>query len=104
MAIAFINSYVNAAHKNQMRDIVLEVNPGIYCVTSADTRPVFREHGRFATTAIRAATIPVMERYFNRLEASLRRRPASSAMLVKILKSSGGIAGVDYASCIPRSS
>jgi N-methylhydantoinase A len=47
VAIAFINSYVNAAHENQMRDIVLEVNPGIYCVTSADTRPVFREHGPF---------------------------------------------------------
>ena len=100
VAIAFINSYVNAAHENQMRDIVLEVNPGIYCVTSADTRPVFREHGRFATTAIRAATMPVMERYFNRLETSLK--DAGFAGRLMILKSSGGITGVDYAKQHPE--
>lgn len=100
VAIAFINSYVNAAHENQMRDIVLEVNPGIYCVTSADTRPVFREHGRFATTAIRAATIPVMERYFNLLESSLKE--AGFAGRLMILKSSGGITGVDYAKQHPE--
>jgi len=100
VAIAFINSYVNAAHENQMRDIVLEVNPGIYCVTSADTRPVFREHGRFATTAIRAATIPVMERYFNRLETGLKEAGFSGRLM--ILKSSGGITGVDYAKQHPE--
>ncbi len=100
VAIAFINSYVNAAHENQMRDIVLEVNPGIYCVTSADTRPVFREHGRFTTTAIRAATIPVMERYFNRLESSLKEAGFIGRLM--ILKSSGGITGVDYAKQHPE--
>lgn len=100
VAIAFINSYVNAAHENAMRDIVLEVNPGIYCVTSADTRPVFREHGRFTTTAIRAATIPVMERYFNRLEASLAEAGFTGRLM--ILKSSGGITGVDYAKNHPE--
>ena len=100
VAIAFINSYVNAAHENQMRDIVLEVNPGIYCVTSADTRPVFREHGRFATTAIRAATMPVMERYFKRLETSLEEAGFGGRLL--ILKSSGGITGVDYAKQHPE--
>jgi N-methylhydantoinase A len=100
VAIAFINSYVNAAHENQMRDIVLEVNPGIYCVTSADTRPVFREHGRFATTAIRAATMPVMERYFHRLETSLK--DAGFAGRLMILKSSGGITGVEYAKQHPE--
>ena len=100
VAIAFIKSYVNAAHENQMRDIVLEVNPGIYCVTSADTRPVFREHGRFTTTAIRAATMPVMERYFNRLESSLK--DAGFIGRLMILKSSGGITGVDYAKQHPE--
>lgn len=100
VAIAFINSYVNAAHENAMREIVLEVNPGIYCVTSADTRPVFREHGRFTTTAIRAATIPVMEQYFDRLEKGLAAAGFSGHLL--ILKSSGGITGVDYAKQHPE--
>jgi N-methylhydantoinase A len=100
VAVAFINAYVNAAHENAMRDLILEVNPGIYCVTSADTRPVFREHGRFTTTAIRAATIPVMERYFNRLETSLQEAGFKGRLL--ILKSSGGITGVDYAKQHPE--
>lgn len=100
VAIAFINSYVNAAHENAMQDLVLEVNPGIYCVTSADTRPVFREHGRFTTTAIRAATLPVMERYFNQLEASLAAAGFTGRLL--ILKSSGGITGVEYAKRHPE--
>lgn len=100
VAIAFINSYVNPAHENAMRDIVLEVNPGIWCVTSADTRPVFREHGRFATTAIRACTIPVMEQYFERLESRLKEAGFTGRLL--ILKSSGGITGVDYAKRHPE--
>ena len=100
VAIAFINSYVNAAHEDAMRDIVLDVNPDIYCVTSADTRPVFREHGRFATTAIRAATMPVMEQYLDRLEASLKNAGFNGRLM--ILKSSGGITGVDYAKRHPE--
>lgn len=95
VAIAFINAYVNDAHENAMRDIVLEVNPGINCVTSAGTRPVFREHGRFTTTAIRAVTMPVMEQYFNRLEAGLREAGFKGRLM--ILKSSGGICGVEAA-------
>lgn len=100
VAIACINAYVNPAHENELRDIVLDVNPGIYCVTSADTRPVFREHGRFTTTAIRAATIPVMERYFDRLEAALADAGFNGRLM--ILKSSGGITGVDYAKQHPE--
>ncbi len=100
VAIAFINSYVNAAHEDAMRDIVLEVNPDIYCVTSADTRPVFREHGRFTTTAIRAVTMPVMERYFNLLQNALEQ--AGFAGRLMILKSSGGITGVEAAKQHPE--
>ena len=100
VAIAFINAYVSAAHENAMQEIVLAVNPGIYCVTSSDTRPVFREHGRFTTTAIRAATLPVMEQYFNQLEASLTGAGFTGRLL--ILKSSGGITGVDYAKRHPE--
>jgi N-methylhydantoinase A len=100
VAIAFINAYVNDCHEQRMRDIVLAANPGIYCVTSADTRPVFREHGRFVTTAVRAATMPVMEQYFARLEAALSEAGFTGRLL--ILKSSGGITGVDHAKNHPE--
>ncbi|MBM4228923.1 MAG: hydantoinase/oxoprolinase family protein, partial [Gammaproteobacteria bacterium] len=95
VAVAFINSYKNGAHECAMRDIIQQESPETYVVLSHETRPVFREHGRFTTTAIRAAMIPVMEEYFGRLENALKARGFKGALL--ILKSSGGITGVDYA-------
>ncbi len=100
VAVAFINSYKNGAHEREMQDIIKAECPDIYVVLSHETRPVFREHGRFTTTAIRAATIPVMEVYFERLEAALKQQGFSGALL--ILKSSGGITGVDYAKQHPE--
>ena len=100
VAVAFINSYKNGAHEREMQDIIKSECPDIYVVLSHETRPVFREHGRFTTTAIRAATIPVMEVYFERLEAALKQQGFSGALL--ILKSSGGITGVDYAKLHPE--
>ncbi|MBI2963198.1 MAG: hydantoinase/oxoprolinase family protein [Deltaproteobacteria bacterium] len=100
VAVAFINSYKNGAHEREMRDVIREVNPDTYVVISSETRPVFREHGRFTTTAIRAATIPVMEAYFAKLEAALEAEGFRGSLL--ILKSSGGITGVDYAKQHPE--
>ncbi len=100
VAIAFINSYVSSKHEDQMRDIILEKNPDIYCITSSDTRALFREHGRFVTAAIRAATMPVMEKYFSHLEKSLKAAGFSGRLM--ILKSSGGITGVEYAKNHPE--
>ena len=100
VAITFINAYASAAHEEQMRDIIKEVCPDVYVVLSAETQPVFREHGRFATTAIRAALIPVMEDYFNRLEDSLKQSGFKGRLL--ILKSSGGVTGVEYAKQHPE--
>ena len=100
VAVAFINSYRNGAHEREMRDVIREVCPDVYVVLSSETRPVFREHGRFTTTAIRAATIPVMEAYFARLEAALEAEGFRGSLL--ILKSSGGITGVDYAKQHPE--
>ena len=100
VAVAFINSYKNGAHEREMQEIIKSECPDIYVVLSHETRPVFREHGRFTTTAIRAATIPVMEVYFERLEATLKQQGFSGALL--ILKSSGGITGVDYAKLHPE--
>lgn len=100
VAVGFINSYKNAEHEIATREILERTCPGVRVVLSAETRPVFREHGRFTTTAIRAATMPVMEQYFNHLEESLQQ--AGFTGTLTILKSSGGIAGIDYAKQHPE--
>ena len=101
VAICFINSYRNTKHEQMMKEIITEVcGDDISVVLSGETRPVFREHGRFSTTAIRAALIPVMQNYFERLQDTLNAAGFNGAL--RILKSSGGIAGVEYAQQHPE--
>jgi len=100
VAIAFINSYVSSAHEERMREILLEECPDAHVVLSSETRPLFREHGRFVTTAIRAVLMPVMIDYFERLEQGLGAKGFSGALLV--LKSSGGVMGVELAKGRPE--
>ncbi|WP_244437892.1 MULTISPECIES: hydantoinase/oxoprolinase family protein [unclassified Mesorhizobium] len=95
IGIGFINSYVNSAHEEQMREIVREYNPEAHVVISAETRPIFREHGRFTTTAIRACMMPVMTSYFDRLQDALAEKGFKGALL--ILKSNGGVMGAKNA-------
>ena len=95
VAVCFINSYVNAAHERQMRDILLARIPDAHVMLSGETRPLFREHGRFVTTAVSAALKPVMAAYFEHLLARLTDQGFRGSLL--ILKSSGGVMGVDLA-------
>jgi N-methylhydantoinase A len=100
VGVGFINSYANPKHENRMREIVLADNPNAHVVISAETRPVFREHARFTTTAIRAALMPVMTDYFESLEAALRAEGFTRALL--ILKSNGGVMGTALAKQRPE--
>jgi N-methylhydantoinase A len=89
VAIAMINAYANGAHERRMREILVEGRPGLRVAISSETRPQFRELGRFVTTAVRAALLPVMAEYLERLERLLRERGFSGSLFV--LKSNGGM-------------
>lgn len=95
VGIGFINSYANDAHEERMAEILREICPDVHILLSAETRPVFREHGRFITTAVRAALMPVMAEYFDHLENRLRAHDFAGTTL--ILKSSGGVMTLDHA-------
>ncbi len=100
VGIGFINSYANDAHEKRMRDIILEEAPNAHVVISSETRPVFREHGRFTTTAIRACLMPIMTNYFDRLSNVLTERGFKGKLL--ILKSNGGVMGAQNAKMRPE--
>ncbi|RQW46116.1 hydantoinase/oxoprolinase family protein [Novosphingobium sp. LASN5T] len=89
IGIGFINSYASGLHEERMADILREYCPDAHIILSSETRPVFREHGRFMTTAIRTALMPVMSEYFDNLEARLAQHKFHGT--TQILKSSGGI-------------
>ncbi len=95
VGIGFINSYASGKHEEQMRDILLQHCPDAHVVLSSETRPVFREHGRFMTTAVRAACMPVMVKYMDDLEARLKHHQFAGKLL--ILKSSGGVMSAEVA-------
>lgn len=100
VGIGFINSYANPAHEQRMREIIRAHAPDAHIVISAETRPVFREHGRFTTTAIRACLMPIMTQYFDRISAVLAEKGFKGTLL--ILKSNGGVMGADNAKLRPE--
>ena len=100
VAVAFTNAYVNPSHEQRMGEILTQRLPQVYIALSSDTRPKFRELGRFVTTAIRAVLLPVMSVYFERLEARLRERGFRGSVF--IIKSNGGMMGVELAKQRPE--
>jgi N-methylhydantoinase A len=100
VAVAFINAYVNPTHEQRMGEILHAQLPQAHIALSSDTRPKFRELGRFVTTAIRAVLLPVMSAYFARLEAMLRERGFTGSVF--IIKSNGGMMGVALAKQRPE--
>ena len=100
VAVAFINAYVNPAHEQRMGEILRARLPHAHIALSSDTRPKFRELGRFMTTAIRAVLLPVMSAYFDRLAAMLSERGFRGSLF--IIKSNGGMMGVDLAKQRPE--
>jgi N-methylhydantoinase A len=95
VAVCLINSYVNPANEQTVAARVAERLPGVAVVTSAEVKPVFREHTRFSTTAVRAVLLPVMASYFERLQAVLAADGFAGKLM--ILKSNGGMMSVDQA-------
>jgi N-methylhydantoinase A len=89
VAIAFINAYQDGRHERAMRDILLEVIPGAQVALTTETRPKMRELGRFVTTAIRAALLPVISDYLERGESKLKA--AGTTAPLYIVKSNGGM-------------
>jgi N-methylhydantoinase A len=100
VAVAFINAYVNPAHEQRMGEILRSRLPNAYIALSSETQPKFRELGRFTTTAIRAVLLPVMSVYFSQLENILRERGFVGSL--SIIKSNGGMMGVDLAKQRPE--
>ena len=95
VAVCFINGYKDTRHETLMRSILLEAVPGVQVALSGETRPKVRELGRFTTTTIRAAMLPVVGDYMSRLEAQLQSEGCTAPL--SVVKSNGGKMGVETA-------
>jgi len=92
IAVCFINAYVDGRHERRVRELILEAAPKVRVAVSSETRPQFRELGRFMTTVVRAVLLPVMAGYLQDLENELAKWGFKGSLL--IIKSNGGVMGV----------
>ena len=102
VAICFLHSYANPAHEARAKEILVEELPSKYVVASHEVDPEYREFERLSTTVVNAALMPVLTKYFAKLDAELRRFGVSGDRLL-IMKSDGGFAKPSEAGRVPAS-
>lgn len=89
IAVCFINSYVNGAHEQRMKEILQEVLPDVHVSISSQIMPEIFEHERFSTTMVNAAVSPVVVDYVSRLNDKLSEGGYARDLL--LLHSGGGV-------------
>jgi N-methylhydantoinase A len=88
IAVSFLWSFQNPAHERRVREIVHEEFPDLFIALSSEVSPRIREYARSATTIINTQVGPVLRAYLAPLEAELRKRAFTGALLV--MQGSGG--------------
>ncbi|MGM0562352.1 MAG: hydantoinase/oxoprolinase family protein, partial [Pseudomonadota bacterium] len=99
IALCFINSYINAAHENEAKEIITRAFPNLLVTASCDVLPEIKEYERTSTTVVNAYLLPAMRTYIARLRAALREVGFSAPLLV--VSSAGGMMGADLAAQRP---
>ncbi|MFO0997008.1 MAG: hydantoinase/oxoprolinase family protein [Alphaproteobacteria bacterium] len=94
IAVAFFNSFCNAAHELRAKDIVAELCPGLPVCTSAEIAPEVREYERFSTCVSNAYVAPIAARYVTELQQSL-------GVPLFVMLSDGGVTTARAASAQP---
>lgn len=89
VAIAFINSYRNAAHEQAAEALLKRHYPQLLVTTSCAVLPEMKEYERTSTTVVNAYLLASMRTYLERLEAGLREIGITAPILV--MTSNGGM-------------
>jgi N-methylhydantoinase A len=88
IAVCFLHAYANPSHERRAREVLREAWPQAYVCTSHEVLAEFREFERFATTAVNASLMPVMDRYLERFEQGVRGLGVQSTP--RVMQSNGG--------------
>jgi len=99
VAIGFIHSYVNPAHEQRFRDLLITELPEISVSISSEVSPQMREFERFNTVAANAYVQPLMASYLFRLQDELTARGATCPLY--LIHSGGGLISVETAAAFP---
>lgn len=72
IAVCTLFSFLNPVHEERIREIIQEEFPEAYVTLSSRLAPEFREYSRMSTTVLNSYLGPVMKRYVNNFENSIR--------------------------------
>ena len=89
LTVALLNSYLNPAHEERVREIVAEEAPDLPVSISAEIVPEYGEYERTLTTVINDYARPQVIRYLEDLDTDLER--AGSTARMNVVRSDGGL-------------
>ena len=72
IAVCTLFSYLNPVHENRLKELIQTHVPGVYVSVSHELVHEFREYSRMSTTALNAYLGPVMKRYVQHFEESVK--------------------------------
>jgi len=101
VAVSFLHSYLNPIHELRLRELLLTMLRDIYISLSCEVAPEHREYERTCTTVVNALLLPIIEKYFLRLEEGLEKLGVKTPIL--IMQSNGGVAAANVAAKLPVS-
>lgn len=99
LTISLINSFTNDAHEQRIGEIARQVLGDIPISLSSKILPEIREYERTLTTVANSYVRPVASRYLRNLESEIRS--SSNGIKVHVLRSDGGLMGIETASAAP---
>jgi len=89
VAITLLWSFRNPVHEQRLEELVREEAPNMFVTTSVALIPILGEYERASTTSINSYLGPVIHRYINGLEKSIRDYGYGGP--VSIMESGGGV-------------
>jgi N-methylhydantoinase A len=99
VAIGFLHSYANAAHEERAGALLRRLAPDLSITLSSAVSPEMREYERWSTACANAYVQPVIDRYLDQLEKTLRDEGFRAPMF--LMTSAGGLTTVELARRFP---
>jgi N-methylhydantoinase A len=96
IVIGFLFSFINDAHEQRAKAIVLEEIPDAYVHCSSEVVNVMREYERLSTAAMNAFIGPRVANYLSRLESRLAE--AGVRAPIRVMQSNGGVGTIETCS------
>ena len=89
IAITLLWSFRNPMHEQRLAELVREEAPNVFVTISSELVPILGEYERASTTSINSYLGPVIHRYINGLEKSIRDYGYDGP--ISIMESGGGV-------------